>query len=266
MVRFSLLFLGLLCAQSLHSAVAQDDSIRKALDNASEAFDKKCEEVRRSVTKSLDERVSQARKNGNLDLIEQIDAEKVAMETTNTLPDSVPMSVIKKYMNSRTSMLSAYEKAKKGYLQKNMDAEAAEIEQEMTTFYETSFKLHPPIADLIGSEWTGTTSGVDNGTKWGPTKVSGVITSHEGATFTLRVTVGNTRGLVYEYQCAADGLLYRIAECERIQGDSGIGEGPGPVLISNSEVVLQSQSLNVEFNRPKGTGKQSAVYRLERAK
>ncbi len=126
---------GVLFCQGLPGA-AEDDVVRKYLDDARSAYDRTLKEYREEVAiwwESEDE-AARKLKSGVTEKVKQVAAEKKEFEEKGVLPKRVPSSLRDKLAKAAEAMVKAYKAASDEYSRQKFDDKAAGVEKELEAF------------------------------------------------------------------------------------------------------------------------------------
>ena len=121
------------------STFADDDPIKNKLDTAKEEYDKEVDKVFEELLALLKQKQAAAKKAGNLQNLEQVEAEIDAFEKDEVLPRSVSTRAYEKAMGRVCKkMEDAYIIARKEYTQADKIDEAKALDRELEQFKASS--------------------------------------------------------------------------------------------------------------------------------
>lgn len=139
---FSLFFIAFISSSTL---VAQD-TVTQKLDSAKSDFDTVAEKAKDELLKLLHKKEESARKAGNLQLLQEIQAEAKRFEEHDELPASVPTSVYdKQLLTARRRLAASYKDAISRYTKDDNIELAKAIQKELVDFEKSSGRSRTPI-------------------------------------------------------------------------------------------------------------------------
>ena len=117
-------------------AVANDDPVRKALDDAKAAYDKASKDYLEEVERWFEKEDDAARKlkSGVAEKVKQVAAEKKEFADSGTLPKRIPLLIKERPTRAADALLKAYKAASDEYYRRKKDDEAAAVEKESSAF------------------------------------------------------------------------------------------------------------------------------------
>lgn len=147
---------------------AEDDSIKKNLATAKQAYDLELEKYRKTAGEWFDELSEAARKKGDKKLLDQIKEVRAAFDEKGQLPKTFPLPLKKLAQEARAAMDLAYITAVKEYTKAKKDDMATAVEKETAAFIEattktTFFSELTPVRKKIFENWfltDGTIAGI----------------------------------------------------------------------------------------------------------
>jgi hypothetical protein len=139
---------AVLFACALGAALGADkDPVKDKLLTARATYDAEMKQVRKQVEDWLDQREATARRAGDKKAVDQIKAERAALEDDEVLPKSVPGALKQRHDQARKAMDAAYAEAVKEYTKADKSDEAASVETARKAF--ASKGAGPEPIDLL---------------------------------------------------------------------------------------------------------------------
>ena len=125
------------------SAVAADDAeaVREKLFQAKKEYDSDLRKYKQAGADWLEKREDEARKAGNIKMVDRVKDERAIFEKTGELPQLAPNALRETMGAARTKLDKAYTAAVKQLLQLKMDEAAAALEKERQEFLRTATTL-----------------------------------------------------------------------------------------------------------------------------
>jgi len=131
-------------------AAAEDDAVRKKLDDARATYDKEIEALAKAVTDWFDKREASARESGNKKLVEQIKAERETFVEKNSFAKVSP-ELRERRSSTRRRYEAALQSAIREYTRLKRDDDASTIEKELADFKLTAYSVSDIESALIGT-------------------------------------------------------------------------------------------------------------------
>jgi hypothetical protein len=222
---------------------ADEDRVRTTLDAAIAKYDAEAQSVHYSVVKYFDDEEARLRRKGDTAALEQVKAEREEFATTKTLPKGIPGAVLRKYITAVKKMTAAFDKAKASYIKANNDALAADIDQEIALFAETSMKLRDPVP--VGSKWRGNRVGTLPSNKPLPSNggpIEAEVLERGDDSFRIRMTV--RRDLVFTADCK---LIKGKWVLDKVDANPAGAGRPGLIPITDSRVRVGQDSVEISW-------------------
>lgn len=175
------------------------DPVATQLENARQKYKKEWDQFEKSVKDLLEKKEEAARKAGNKQALNIVQAERKAFEDDAVIPTFAPPAIARKQSLIRADLERAYNTAIKDYIKKREDEEAKKIEDELNEFRNAP-KIVAIRRALVG-------------------------------TWTLRVVSGYTTDLVFDQDGTVKYGINGSTVNYRIDVDAGfvyLGEGKDP--------------------------------------
>lgn len=130
------------------SARADDDPIKKKLDDAKKAYEAEVKNFREAAEEWFGDREKKARELKNKKLVDQIKAERDAFQKSGELPKTVPADLKRMATAGRPAMLKAYKIAVDDYTGASKDDLAAAVEKEQKEFEKGGSASGAPVTGV----------------------------------------------------------------------------------------------------------------------
>lgn len=196
MSRFA--FLVALCG--IASAAARNpDPVRERLVAARAAFDTETEEVHQQVVEWFERREDTARKLGDKKAVDQLKIERAEYEGGYDLPRNAPAAIRTKRDRARKALEAAYAQAIKDYTREKKDAEASEVEQELSGLVAqfNAVELLPLVnlkAHAVAGQWRGDGKAMIGGAEKDRTMAQLQLPYEPGEEYDVEVTCERVSG------------------------------------------------------------------------
>jgi uncharacterized protein (TIGR03067 family) len=116
--------------------------IKTKLDRVKSEYESDLKKLQTKMLTALDRKESDARKDGNKKLVDQIESERKALEELQLLPVSIPTREYEVGIGkARQEMKAAYGVAIKDYTRQRLDTEASSAEKELNLFLADEFNF-----------------------------------------------------------------------------------------------------------------------------